>query len=100
MKRAFRRRYAYLHEALSAIPGVVCPDCDGAFYAFPSFKEIIDQREDLRDDVDLATWLLEAAGVATVPGSAFGGPGHLRLSYAANRDHLKEAVRRTREALE
>ncbi len=100
MRQAFRRRHAYLIDALSEIPGVDCPDCEGAFYAFPSFQEVIDQRQHLRDDVDLATWLLEEAGVATVPGSAFGGPGHLRLSYAASRDHLQEAIRRIRQAVE
>ena len=99
MRQAFRRRYDYLHEALNEIPGVDCPECEGAFYAFPSFRDFIDQREDLRDDVELATWLLEEARVATVPGSAFGGPGHLRLSYAAGLEYLQEAVRRIREAV-
>ena len=99
MRQAFRRRYDYLHEALNEIPGVDCPECEGAFYAFPSFRDFIDQREDLRDDVELATWLLEEARVATVPGSAFGGPGHLRLSYAASLEYLQEAVRRIREAV-
>jgi aspartate aminotransferase len=100
MRQAFRRRHEYLIDALSEIPGVDCPDCEGAFYAFPSFQEVIDQRQHLRDDVDLATWLLEEAGVATVPGAAFGGPGHLRLSYAASRDQLQEAIRRIRQAVE
>jgi aspartate aminotransferase len=99
MRQAFRRRYDYLHDALNGIPGVDCPECEGAFYAFPSFRDLIDQREDLRDDVDLATWLLEEARVATVPGSAFGGPGHLRLSYAAGLEYLQEAVRRIRGAV-
>ena len=99
MRQAFRRRYDYLHEALNEIPGVDCPECEGAFYAFPSFRDFIDQREDLRDDVELATWLLEEARVATVPGSAFGGPGHLRLSYAAGLGYLQEAVRRIHEAV-
>jgi len=99
MRQAFRRRYDYLHDALNGIPGVDCPECEGAFYAFPSFRDLIDQREDLRDDVELATWLLEEARVATVPGSAFGGPGHLRLSYAAGLEYLQEAVRRIRGAV-
>ena len=100
MRQAFRRRHEYLVEALNGIPGVNCPDCEGAFYAFPSFQEVIDRRPDLRDDIELATWLLEEAGVATVPGAAFGGPGHLRLSYAASRDQLREAIRRIRLAVE
>ena len=77
-----------------------CPDCEGAFYAFPSFQEFIDGMDDVRDDVDLAAWLLEHAGVSTVPGSAFGAPGHLRISYAASLEHLQEAIGRIRKAIE
>jgi len=100
MRQAFRQRYEYVHSALNAIPGVECPSCEGAFYAFPSFQGFIDRMDDIRDDADLATWLLEAAGVSTVPGSAFGAPGHLRISYAAGMEHLQEAIGRIRTALE
>ena len=100
MRQAFRQRYEYVHSALNAIPGVECPSCEGAFYAFPSFQGFIDRIDDIRDDADLATWLLEAAGVSTVPGSAFGAPGHLRISYAAGMEHLQEAIGRIRTALE
>ena len=99
MRRAFRARYEYMYDALNALPGVQCETCDGSFYAFPSFQEYLDGREDLRDDVELATWFLENAGVATVPGSAFGSPGHLRLSYAAGMDHLQDAVGRLASAM-
>lgn len=99
MRRAFQERYEFMRDALNAIPGVDCPDCDGAFYAFPSFREVIEGRDDLRDDVELASWLLEHASVATVPGTAFGTPGHLRLSYAAGLDTLREAVQRIKTAL-
>jgi aspartate aminotransferase len=99
MRQAFEERYRYLHGVLNAIPGVDCPECEGSFYAFPSFKAFIDTRDDLRDDVELATWLLETCGVATVPGSAFGAPGHLRLSYAASLDELKEAINRIKNAM-
>jgi aspartate aminotransferase len=100
MRQAFEARYRFMHEALNGIPGVNCPECEGAFYAFPSFQAVIDRSEGIGDDVELATWFLENAGVATVPGSAFGGPGHLRLSYAAGLDYLKEAVGRIRSAIE
>jgi aspartate aminotransferase len=99
MRLSFEERYRYVRDALNAIPGVECPDCDGAFYAFPSFQEVIDGRDDIRDDVELATWILDEAGVATVPGSAFGAPGHLRLSYAAGMDYLEEAIGRIRDAV-
>jgi aspartate aminotransferase len=100
MRQAFRERYEYVHAALNEIPGVECPSCEGAFYAFPSFQGFIDQVDDIRDDVDLATWLLESAGVSTVPGSAFGASGHLRISYAAGMEHLQEAISRIRSAVE
>jgi len=99
MRICYEERYHYIHGALNEIPGVSCPECDGAFYAFPSFQGVIDNMEDVRDDVELATWLLEEAGVATVPGTAFGAPGHLRLSYASSLEELEEAIGRIRDAL-
>ena len=99
MRNEFKRRYEYIHAALNDIPGVECPDCDGAFYAFPTFQGFLDSRNDIRDDVELASWMLDEAGVSTVPGSAFGAPGHLRLSYAASMDYLEEAISRIRKAV-
>ena len=99
MRKEFKRRYEYIHAALNDIPGVECPDCDGAFYAFPTFQGFLDSRDDIKDDVELASWMLEEAGVSTVPGSAFGAPGHLRLSYAASMDYLEEAISRIRRAV-
>jgi aspartate aminotransferase len=100
MRGQFKIRYDFIHAALNGIPGVHCPESDGAFYAFPSFQGFLDSRSDIRDDVELASWLLEAAGVSTVPGSAFGAPGHLRLSYAAGMDYLAEAISRIKHAVE
>ena len=88
-----------MYRALNELPGVSCPSCDGAFYVFPSFQGFIDIRNDIRDDTELASWMLEEAGVSTVPGSAFGAPGHLRLSYAAGMVYLKDAVSRLEEAM-
>jgi len=99
MRLAFEERYRYIRDALNDIEGVECPECDGAFYAFPSFQVVIDRMDGIRDDVELATWLLDEAGVATVPGSAFGAPGHLRLSFASSMDELKDAIGRIRTAL-
>ncbi|HMB59576.1 MAG TPA: pyridoxal phosphate-dependent aminotransferase [Xanthomonadales bacterium] len=99
MRHEFQRRYDYFRDALNDIPGVECPDCDGAFYAFPSFQGFLDEMSNLKDDVDLANWLLEEAGVSTVPGSAFGSPGHLRLSFAASMDYLQEAINRISRAV-
>ena len=100
MKVEYKRRYEYLLEALNAIDGVECEDCDGAFYAFPSFKAIIDRMPDIRDDVELAAWMLEHAGVAMVPGTAFGAPGHLRLSFATSMENLHACIQRIKHAIE
>ncbi len=99
MRDAFRQRYEYFRAALNEIHGVDCPSCDGAFYAFPSFQGVIDSIENLNNDVDLAEWLMDSAGVSTVPGSAFGAPGHLRLSYAASLEYLEDAVKRIKRAV-
>ncbi|MBT8047350.1 MAG: pyridoxal phosphate-dependent aminotransferase [Xanthomonadales bacterium] len=99
MRQAFEQRYRYIRETLNTIDGVECPECDGAFYAFPSFQAVIDRMDAVRDDVELATWLLNEAGVATVPGTAFGAPGHLRLSFASSMEELEDAISRIRNAL-
>ncbi|MGH8034270.1 MAG: pyridoxal phosphate-dependent aminotransferase [Lysobacterales bacterium] len=99
MRREFHSRYDFFRAELSSLPGVDCPTCEGAFYAFPSFQGFLDQMTSLRDDVGLAAWLLDEAGVSTVPGSAFGAPGHLRLSFAASQEYLADAVQRIRRAM-
>ena len=100
MRTEYRRRYEYLLDALNGVEGIECEDCDGAFYAFPSFKPIIDRMPEIRDDVELAAWMLEHAGVAMVPGTAFGAPGHLRLSYATSMENLQSCVQRITDAIE
>lgn len=100
MQVEYKRRYEYLLNALNAIDGIECEDCDGAFYAFPSFQPIIDRMPDIRDDVELAAWMLEHAGVAMVPGTAFGAPGHLRLSFATSMENLQSCIQRIRNAIE
>lgn len=99
MVKAFRERHDYLVEALNQLPGVKCLAGDGTFYAFPSFQGVIDNRSDIANDVDLAEDLLQNAGVALVPGSAFGTPGHMRLSFATSLETLKDAVSRLEKAL-
>lgn len=99
MRQQFLRRYRYLVDALNGIDGITCPDCDGAFYAFPSFEEVIERLPEIRDDVDLAAWLLEHAGVALVPGTAFGAPGRLRLSFATSMENLESCIARIDRAL-
>lgn len=94
MVKAFRERHDYFVKALDDLPGVSCLPGQGAFYAFAGMEGPLNALPGVDDDVQLAEFLLEEAGVATVPGSAFGGSGHLRLSFAAGMDTLEEAIRR------
>ena len=100
MKAAFKERHDYLVEALDALPGINCSEGNGAFYAFPDVTEVISQIDGVDDDVELSTWLLEQAGVAVVPGTPFGAPGYVRLSFATSIDVLKDAVGRIEDALQ
>ncbi len=72
----------------------------GAFYCFPSFANFIGTNKPFIDDYTLADYLLNKADVATVPGSVFGAPGHLRLSFAINEVELKKALLKIEAALE
>lgn len=99
MRLEYKRRHDYLVEALNEIDGVNCPTCDGAFYAFPSFEEILERLPDVRDDIELAAWMMEHAGVAMVPGTPFGAPGRLRLSFATSMENLQSCVARIGRAI-
>jgi aspartate/methionine/tyrosine aminotransferase len=84
----FRRRRDLIVSGLNAIPGVRCPTPRGAFYAFPNIQAFG------HSSADLAELLLEEAGVAVLPGTAFGrnGAGYLRLSYANSTDNIGKAL--------
>ena len=99
MADAFQKRHNWIVPALNACPGLSCRPAQGAFYVFVDCSEAI-ERLGLSDDMALAERLLENAGVATVPGTAFGAPGHLRLSFALGLDTLKDAVARIEKALQ
>ena len=102
MRSAFDRRRRKMVELLRAIPGVTCVEPEGAFYAFPSFAEVLGR--ELRGrrpatSMELAALILEEAKVAIVPGEAFGAPGYARLSYALGDDDLVEGVTRIAKLL-
>lgn len=98
MVAAFKKRYAFVAEALNAIPRVECLMSDGTFYAFPKMQALIDHLG-LADDVAFSEFLLDKAEIAVVPGSAFGAPGYIRLSTATSLDNLQEAMRRLSAAV-
>ncbi|MFI6521977.1 pyridoxal phosphate-dependent aminotransferase [Spirillospora sp. NPDC050679] len=102
MRAAFDRRRQTMVRMLNEIPGVLCPEPEGAFYAYPSVKELIGKEIRGRrpaDSVELAALILEEAEVALVPGEAFGTPGYFRLSYALGDDDLVEGVSRVAKLL-
>lgn len=99
MVEAFKARHDYLVDALNKLPGVECLTGDGTFYVFPSFHKAIEANPSVNSDVEFAEWLLKEAGVALVPGSAFGAPGHMRLSFATSMDNLEKAIARLKKAL-
>ncbi|GAB4388446.1 MAG: pyridoxal phosphate-dependent aminotransferase [Thermodesulfovibrionales bacterium] len=98
MRAEFDRRRKYLVAELNSITGMRCPTPTGAFYAFPNTSALYGGR--FRSSADLAMYLLEEAGVALVPGDAFGDDGYIRISYATSLDDIKRAVVRIRGALE
>ena len=100
MVKAFKERHDFVVKTLNAIDGVDCIPADGTFYAFPSFQQIIDNDDRFEDDIALAEFLLNEAGVALVPGSAFGAPGNMRLSFATSLEVLEDALSRIKKALE
>ncbi|SPL94898.1 Aspartate aminotransferase [[Actinomadura] parvosata subsp. kistnae] len=97
MRTAFDRRRQTMVRMLNEIPGVFCPEPKGAFYAYPSVKELIGKELRGRrpqSSGELAELILEEAEVAVVPGEAFGTPGYFRLSYALGDNDLAEGVSR------
>ena len=98
MVEAFKARHDYIVAALNRIPGMRCLEGAGTFYAFPDCRELIEQRG-FADDTALAECLLKEAGVAAVPGSAFGAPGHIRLSFACSLETLEDAAGRMHRVL-
>lgn len=94
MRDAFKERHDYVVRFLNTIDGVDCVASDGTFYSFPNFQAAIDKLDDVKDDVELAEKLLADVGVALVPGSAFGAPGHLRLSFATSMENIDKALSR------
>ena len=102
MKTAFDRRRQTIVRMLNEIPGVLCPEPEGAFYAYPSVKGLLGKEIRGRrpqTSAELATLILDEAEVAVVPGEAFGTPGYLRLSYALGDHDLVEGITRLQKLL-
>ncbi|MES9964704.1 MAG: pyridoxal phosphate-dependent aminotransferase [Candidatus Sedimenticola sp. 20ELBAFRAG] len=91
---AFKERHDYVLNRLNAMPGVECLPSDGTFYLFPKVEDAIAKIDGVKTDVELSEHLIEHAGVALVPGSAFGLGGHVRISIATSMENLSNAMDR------
>jgi aspartate aminotransferase len=98
MVKVFKERHDFVLGELLKIDGVKCSPCQGTFYIFPSFEGVI-ARMGMKDDLAFAEYLIEKAGVALVPGSAFGAPGYGRISFATSMENLQKAMQRLQTAL-
>ena len=97
MRVAFDRRRLLISGLLDAIPGVDCPTPEGAFYVYPSVKDVVGRTlrgQTIESSAHLASVILDEVEVAVVPGEAFGTPGYLRLSYATSDADITEGVGR------
>ncbi len=100
MAEQFKKRHDFIVASLNDINSMHCLAGDGAFYAFPDCRALIDALDGVDSDVELSQYILNEAEVAVVPGSAFGGNGYIRLSFATGMDTLQEAMRRIKQLLE
>ena len=97
--KIFKERHDYVYEQLNKIEGVECHASEGTFYVFPNFQGIIDRMENINNDIELAEHLLEQGEIAMVPGSAFGAPGYMRISFATSMENLQKAMERLEKTL-
>jgi aspartate aminotransferase len=99
MLTAFRERHEFVVSGLNAIKGIHCIASQGAFYSFPDCQEAINSLDGVNNDAELAEYLITQAGIALVPGTDFGAPGYLRLSFATSKEELEKALTRLGDIL-
>ena len=95
----FKERHDFLIDALRKIDGISVLKSEGTFYSFPDMNNIISRFKSISNDIELAQFFLDKAEVAMVPGSAFGVPGCMRISFATSMENIKEGVKRIKNAL-
>jgi aspartate aminotransferase len=98
MNESFRMRHDFFVKGLNSLPGISCRPGAGTFYAFVDVSGAMKQHG-FRDDNAFGEFILQEALVAGVPGSGFGAPGHLRLSFAVSMETLAQALDRIGQAL-
>ena len=95
----FKIRHDYVVAELNSIDGVKCLETDGTFYVFPNIEKLIARLDGINNDLEFSDYLIEKAGVALVPGSAFGSEGHIRISIATSMANLQNALDRIKKAI-
>jgi aspartate aminotransferase len=98
MNESFKARHDFVVKGLNALPGVSCLPAAGTFYAFADVSKAM-AALGCREDGELAELLLNEGGVAVVPGSGFGAPGHIRISFATSMQNLEKAMERMERVL-
>jgi aspartate aminotransferase len=93
MTQAFKSRHDFLVAGINQIPGMYAMKGDGTFYTFVCVKDLLNHGA-IPDDVALSEYLLKTAQVSVVPGSGFGTPGYIRISYATSMSQLTMALQR------
>lgn len=96
---AFKKRHDYVVDELNNMRGVECSKSDGTFYVFPNIEKLCARLDGINHDLDLAEFFIKQAGVALVPGSAFGCQGHIRISIATSMENLQTALQRIKKII-
>jgi aspartate aminotransferase len=96
----FKERHDFVKSSLEKIDGISCIASEGTFYSFPDMNGLIEKLDGINNDIELAEFFLEKAEVAMVPGSAFGAPGCMRISFATSMENLEKSMERIKKALE
>jgi aspartate aminotransferase len=99
MTKAYKERHDYLLDEFKKIRGIKATSSDGTFYTFPSVEAFFNKDTGITNDIEFAEFILLNAEVAIIPGSAFGAPGHIRISYATSMKNLVDAIARINKAL-
>ncbi len=95
----FKERHDFVLKSLQAIDGINCLASEGTFYSFPDMNGLISKLDGINNDIELAEFFLEKAEVAMVPGSAFGAPGCMRISFATSMENLEKSMTRIKAVL-
>ena len=98
MKDAYKQRHDFVIQELQKIPGIRCIPSDGTFYTFPNVEGLYNKELGIINDMEVTEYLLNEANIAVVPGTAFGGAGHIRICYTTSMNNLVEAMKRIRSA--